>query len=322
MKPFWEGHPDLAADLDDVRAAIQSCAETDSDEIRAAVRHILSASGKMLRPGFVLLSSRFGPGGDRSRIIRAAAAIEMLHMATLVHDDIIDGASVRRGISTLNVLKGPRTAVLVGDWLLAASLSLVTEHARQDEAAALARLVLRVCGSEISQSTDRYRVSSSVRRYLRRIAGKTAALFALSCHVGAVEGGCAPEVQAALRRAGYCIGMGFQVIDDILDFSASDAETGKPCGSDLGQGIYTLPVVLALRGDGEALRRVLSRGRIPRRAVPRLTRIIGEQGGIDAARSYAAGFTARALREIAKLPAVPARDVLRDLAERLLSRTY
>jgi heptaprenyl diphosphate synthase len=322
MKPFWDAHPDISRDLEEVRAAILSCAAIDNAEIRDAVGHLLGASGKMLRPGFLLLASRFGRSADRDRVIRAAAAIEMLHMATLVHDDIIDGASVRRGVATLNVLKGPRTAVLVGDWLLASSLSLVTGRASQDDAAALARVVRRVCGSEISQATDRFAASTSVRRYLRRIAGKTAALFALSCHVGAVEGGCAADAVSILRRTGYCVGMGFQIIDDILDFSASGGETGKPSGNDLSQGVYTLPVVLALRGGADALQGPLSRNRIPRRAAARLARLIEERGGIEAARTYAATYTKRALREIDGLPNAPAREVLADVTRRLLFRTY
>jgi heptaprenyl diphosphate synthase len=322
MKPFWDAYPEVARDLEEVRAAILSCASTDNAEVLGAVRHLLAASGKMLRPGFALLASRFGDVRDRGRVIRAAAALEMLHMATLVHDDIIDGSPMRRGVATLNALSGPRTAVLVGDWLLASSLSLVADSAVQQDARSLARLVTRICGSEISQSTDRFVVHTSVRRYLRRIAGKTAALFALSFHVGAAEGGCAEEARAVLRRLGYCIGMGFQITDDMLDFSSSDAETGKPTRNDLSQGVYTLPVIIALRKDASGLEPALSRGRMSRRAVARAVRFIQEKGGMDGARLIAETYTRRALREIGRLPPLPVRETLRDVTERLLVRTY
>jgi heptaprenyl diphosphate synthase len=322
MKPFWDAYPEVARDLEDVRAAILSHVSTDNAEVQSAIRHLLSASGKMLRPGFALLSSRFGDARDRGRVIRAAAALEMLHMATLVHDDIIDGSPMRRGVATLNALRGPRTAVLVGDWLLASSLSLVADNTAQQDARSLARLVTRICGSEISQSTDRFVVHTSVRRYMRRIAGKTAALFALSFHVGATEGGCDGEARDVLRRLGYCIGMGFQITDDILDFSTSGAETGKPSLSDLSQGVFTLPVIVALRRDVNGLEPALSRGRMSRRAVQRAARFIQDRGGIDGARRAAETYTRRALREIGRLPPLPVRETLRDVTEKLLVRTY
>ncbi len=155
MRPFWDGHPELARELDCVRETILSRAATDDTEVHGAVRQLLDASGKMLRPAFVLLSSRFGTP-DAARMIRIGAAVEMLHMATLVHDDVIDGAPTRRGVATLHVLHGPRKAVLVGDWLFASCFSLIADLAKVDNAQALSRLVARICGSEISQSADRY----------------------------------------------------------------------------------------------------------------------------------------------------------------------
>ena len=188
----------------------------------------------MLRPAFVLLASRFGMP-DKDRMIRIAAAVEMLHMATLVHDDIIDAAPVRRGVPSLHALRGPRTAVLVGDWLFVSCFSLIADLAGHENARSLAHMVARICGSEISQSADKYVLNTSVRRYLRRIAGKTAALFALAFHVGAAESGCEAPLAGLLRRLGYNLGMGFQIIDDILDFTRDRSETGKPTGNDLSQ---------------------------------------------------------------------------------------
>lgn len=321
MKPFWAGHPELSRELDDVKQTILSRASTDDVDVLTAIRQMLASSGKMLRPAFVLLSSRFG-SPDRNRIRNVSAAVEMLHMATLVHDDIIDGASLRRGAATLNALRGPRIAVLVGDWLFAACFSLIADFAETENARALSQIVARICGSEISQSADRFAVHTSVRKYLRRIAGKTAALFALSFYVGAVESGCPAELSSVLRRLGYCIGMGFQIIDDILDFSPSGADTGKPTGSDLAQGIFTLPVILALKKDDGNLAKALSRSPFSRRAVLRMTGIIVAKGGIEGARSIAEVYTRRAIREIGRLPSVPARETLRAVTEQLLDRTY
>jgi heptaprenyl diphosphate synthase len=246
----------------------------------------------------------------------------MLHMATLVHDDIIDNAPMRRGVATLHVLQGPRRAVLVGDWLFASCFSLIADLARVDNAQALSRLVARICGSEISQSADRFDMQPSIRRYLRRIAGKTAALFSLSFYVGAHESGCSADVCGIFRRLGYCLGMGFQIIDDILDFERAGAETGKPTGSDLSQGIFTLPTIIALRRDNSKLAAALARRPRGRRALARAARLIEEGGGFEGARLRAARYTERSLREIRRLPPNGSIDTLVRVTEKLLHRRY
>ena len=257
MRSFWADQPELSALLDRVRDEITARSGAEEGPVQSSIRRLVESHGKMLRPAFVLLAASFG-APDAGRVRRAAAAIEMLHMATLVHDDIIDEAAVRRGIQTLHALSGSRAAVLTGDWLFAGAFSLVAEFADMESARALASLVGRICAGEIRQSADRYRVDPSLRRYLRTIAGKTAVLFALSFHIGARESGCAPDVARLLRRLGYDLGMGFQIIDDILDFEGTTAQTGKPTGSDLAQGIFTLPVVLGLRADDGALAAALA----------------------------------------------------------------
>ncbi|HEY9595928.1 MAG TPA: polyprenyl synthetase family protein [Spirochaetia bacterium] len=321
MRSFWEGRPEIERDLEEVRRVILGRSETDDPGVREAIEQLLASSGKMLRPGFVLLASRFGRP-DRDRMIRIGAAVEMLHMATLVHDDIIDGARMRRGVATLHTVKGPRVAVLAGDWLLATSFSLVSDLYDVENSAALARLVARICGSEISQSADRFIVHTSIRRYLRRIAGKTAALFALSLYAGAVESDCPPGLCATLRRLGYCLGMGFQIVDDILDFRHEGAATGKPTGSDLAQGVVTLPAILVLRDDHGPLGAAIGACRRSRRAAARAAGLVVRSGGLEKARVYAETFTRRAIAEIERLPAGAPRDTLRDVTEKLLHRTY
>ncbi len=321
MRRFWSGHPELSRELERVRETILQRAASDDAEVKSALGQLLASGGKMLRPAFVLLASRFGTA-DPERTIRAAAAIEMLHMATLVHDDIVDEAALRRGVATINALRGPRIAVLVGDWLFASCFSLIAELAWNENARALSLLVARICGSEISQLTDTFRVQTSVRRYLRRIAGKTAALFALSFHVGALEGGCPASLISILRRLGYCLGMGFQIVDDILDFSRSGVETGKPAGNDLAQGIFTLPVVLALKGDDGRLAAALGRSARSRWAMARAARIIRKGDGIAGAHAAAEVYTVRALRAIDMLPPRPESEILRSVTAQLLHRTY
>jgi heptaprenyl diphosphate synthase len=219
--------------------------------------------------------------------------------------------------------------VLAGDTLFASAFSLVADHAESGTARGLARVVARICDGEIGETVERFRVSTSVRGYLRRISGKTALLFSLAFLVGAREGGCAPAVAAALRRLGWCLGMAFQIVDDILDFDAGAPELGKPVASDLRQGVFTLPVVLALRADDGALARALERRRYAarrpgraRRESARVDALVRARGGLDGARTWARRYTERARREIARLPAGEAREVLAAVTERLLHRAY
>ncbi len=321
MKPFWGEHPDLAAELGHVKEEILSRAGRGEGQVPASVQRLVASNGKMLRPAFLLLAASFG-APDAAKVRRLGAAIEMLHMATLVHDDIIDEALVRRGIETLHSLSGSRAAVLIGDWLFAASFSLVSELVDLENARGVARLVSQICSSEIGQSAERFSINPSVRRYFRTIAGKTALLFSLSFFLGARESGAPDEVCQRLRRLGYSLGMGFQIIDDILDFEGSAAETGKAAGSDLAQGIFTLPVVLGLRADDGPLAAELANTPYTRDGLARIVRLIGERGGLEGARRYARAYTERSKREILCLPDTKARRTLAAVAEKLLHRTY
>jgi heptaprenyl diphosphate synthase len=197
---------------------------------------------------------------------------------------------------------------------------MIADFAAAENSRGLSQIVARICGSEVSQSTDRHKVSNSVRRYLRRIAGKTAALFALSFHVGAHESGCGPELCSQLRRLGYNLGMGFQIIDDILDFEGFESNTGKPMGQDLVEGIYTLPTILALKNDDGRLRSELARRPRSRRALSRTVALIRERGGMEGAHGMAQRYTGRSLREISRLPCGQPRTVLEMVAQKLLHR--
>jgi heptaprenyl diphosphate synthase len=328
MKPFWGAYPDIARELDAIRELILETAAAGDDEVHASIRRLVESNGKMLRPAFVMLAARFGTV-DAGRMARLGAAIELLHMATLVHDDLIDGAALRRGVPTLHTRLGPRTAVLAGDTLFAACFSLVADHADAATARILARLVALMCEGEIAETTDRFLVTRSVRRYLRRTAAKTALLFSLAFLVGGRESGSPAPVVETLRRLGWSLGMAFQIVDDILDFEASGEAVGKPVASDLGQGVFTLPVVIALRSDDGELAHALAarryvgqgRGRV-RRELARIDTLIRSRGGIDGARAWARRYTERARREIARLPSGAPREAIADVTEQLLHRAY
>jgi heptaprenyl diphosphate synthase len=326
---YWKDSPALERRLERVVAIIAETIDSPGFPIKEAVA--AEPSGKLLRPAMLVIGSDFGKVADPAKIERLAAAIELLHVATLIHDDIIDEAPIRRGLPSLHAEIGIKKAVLAGDWLFSRCFLLSSESAEPENARGLARLIAAVCSSEISQDLAKFKYSTSVRAYLRTIAGKTAALFSLALYAGASEAKAGRRVEQTLRRAGYGIGMAFQVIDDILDFESDASVIRKPVGRDIAEGLCTLPLIYALRADEPGMRSALesviarSEGRddTARAAAARSAAIrVIELGGVDRARDDALGFTSRALGEIERLPPSSARDELAALAERLLHRAY
>jgi heptaprenyl diphosphate synthase len=327
MTDFWSGSPALEARLERVVAMIEATIDDRGFPLREATMAAAEATGKLLRPALLIIGSSFGRAAEPCRIDRLAAAIELLHVATLVHDDIIDDAPKRRGRSSLHASIGVKEAVLAGDWLFSRCFLLSSECAEPENARSLARLIAAVCSSEISQDLAKYRFSPSVRFYLRTIAGKTAALFSLALYAGASEAKAGSRTEQTLRRAGYDIGMAFQIIDDILDFESLEDIVQKPVGKDIAEGLCTLPLIYALKADGPGMEAILARVRkddaasTARAAVEATSRAI-ELGGTVKARNDARRFTSRAITEIGRLPQSSSRDTLGFLAERLLQRAY
>lgn len=324
MTTFWEPYPPIAADLERVRAIIASSVQTNHTLIRESLDALLARRGKMLRPGFVLLSARFCRRGESlpvpEKIYRIAAAVELLHTATLVHDDVLDESAVRRGGPTLNADYGGKTAVLLGDFLFSTCFRLVADQASMDNARLLAAGIGHICSGEILQAEDRDLSQISIRRYRRRIAGKTALMFALSLHVGARENALPSRRAYRLARVGHAIGMAFQIIDDVLDYRGREASLGKPAGYDLANSVYTLPLLRAVQKDGRELRRLVSAGD-GEVSVDAVVQKIEELGGFADAMSEARLYTDRARRDANKLPNVWARKVLFDVMARLLDRS-
>ncbi len=321
MNGFWNDLPRIRSELSEVVAIIEDAVRVEGFPVSDALLELVRANGKMLRPALLLASAGFGRA-DPERIRRLAAAVELLHTATLVHDDYLDGASLRRGVRTLHERFNPMTAVLAGDFLLSRCFRLAADATSPDNAKALAALIEAICLAEIRQDLGKYDYSADLRRYRRTVAGKTAALFSLACQAGAVEAGCKPEVAQRLRRAGYDIGMAFQVIDDILDFEGDERVVRKPLGRDVAEGLSTLPLAYALAERGPELAPLLAGKPPSEEAVAEVVRVVRGSGAIERARADAATYTERALREIDALPDKPARAEIRTLAERLLLRAH
>ena len=322
MTDFWNDFPTIKNRLQAVSAEMAATARSAGFPLASELTRMVESDGKMLRPGFLLLASEFGRPERADELAPLAASIELLHIATLIHDDILDEASLRRGEPAFHVRNGVKEAVLTGDWLFAQCFRLASGFSTPENARRFALVIGIVCSSEIRQDLDKFRYSKSVRDYLRKIAGKTAALFSLACTLGAVEGGCDPGTVNRLRRTGYDIGMAFQVIDDILDYESTEGVFRKPVGKDISEGLCTLPLIHALERDDGRIAALLEHPPFDRPVVDRIVGLIRDSGALEASRETARRYTERALREIASLPDKPARLTLRRVTERLLVRAY
>ena len=240
----------LRKDLQEVEDNLAKMVDAEHPILREASLQLLRAGGKRIRPVFVLLSAHFGDYTKYKEEVKAVAvALELIHMATLVHDDVVDDAELRRGKPTIKHTYGNRVAMYTGDYILARALELITVVEDPNIHRSLSKTLVQVVEGEIDQIEDKFNLEQNLRDYLRRIKRKTALLIATSCKLGAIAARTTPKEANQLYRYGYNVGMSFQIIDDILDFTSSPEELGKPTGSDLLQGNITLPVLYAMEDE-------------------------------------------------------------------------
>ncbi len=332
MLHFWKDYPHIQQDLARVQDIMRSSLQGRDPLLNQTIQTLLGRNGKMLRPGFVVLGARLKPYRKGpyplqkplpEKIYHIAAAVEILHLATLIHDDVIDRALTRRGAPTVNAEIGDRNAVLTGDFLFSRCFSIVADYSTMENARLLARGVSHICESEIAQSRRFDPATLSVRNYLHRIIGKTAFLFSLSLFVGAEELKAPRALTTSLRRIGYSVGISFQIIDDILDMVGTPETTGKSTGGDLREGIYTLPVILAANADQKvALSLYTPENLATPSGYEKARAFILSHGGVEKSREYAKQYTERALREASRLPPSENRKVLIEVIEKLLHRSY
>lgn len=248
----------IQSDLHQLEADMQSLTQSPVGTVNEIYTHLLQAGGKRLRPALYLLCSRSGQQ-PATPSLGIAVAIELIHMATLVHDDVIDNAEIRRSMPTANTLWGNHVTVLAGDYLFAKAFAIIAANGDNECLRKLTEVVCRICEGEIVQSKSAFDVNQTEEEYLERLAQKTADFIAVSCELGAMSAAYSPEDIEALKKYGYAIGMAFQLTDDLLDVTASAQQIGKPVGNDLRQGILTLPVLYALKHSNcrEELREII-----------------------------------------------------------------
>lgn len=307
-------------DLLKVEDIIREARDVQFPWLSELLGHILDKSGKRIRPAITLLAGRFY-NYNLTTLVPMAASVEMLHTATLVHDDTIDKAFFRRGTPTVNSLWDGSTAVLVGDYLFANSAEMVSRTGNVRVMREFALTLMSICLGEMSQDFQAFSQHKNREHYLQRIGKKTASLFSMAAETGAVLSGAPENVISALKSYGYNLGMAFQITDDILDFTGQSEEMGKPVGSDLLHGTLTMPSIIYIEKcpDANPVLEFLKESKNTNTLERALEEIVSS-GSIEEAYQVANEFSKAALEALDILPDIPERGVLQRLAEYNLVR--
>ncbi|ARV04824.1 MULTISPECIES: polyprenyl synthetase family protein [Enterococcus] len=324
IHPMWNTYPTLSKELTTTLRLMEQAVQIDNQEIQAAVHDMIHSGGKLLRPAYQLLFSYFGEQRDPKKATALAASIELLHTATLVHDDIVDEADTRRGLPTLRSRFGNSTAVYTGDYLFVCCFKLLSDYSSSLKSIQLnSRSMEKVLTGELGQMDNRYNFEVTIDQYLKNISGKTAELFALSCFVGAYESGTSQRFAKRCGEIGENIGLAFQIIDDILDYTQTADAIGKPVLEDVRQGVYSLPLIYALEANREVLLPLLMKKEaLTNEETQEIYRLVHELGGVEKAQQLATHYTEKALKEISKLPETKAqaKEQLYEITQTILTR--
>ncbi len=309
----------IEAEMLQVEASLKAVHQLDFAPLASIVEHVLKQKGKRIRPALALLAGKLYKY-DSDSLISMATGVELLHTATLVHDDTIDDSIVRRGIATVNSLWSESTAVLVGDYLFAKAADLVSTTDNVRVMRLFAQALMTICNGELSQSFNTYNWRQTREDYYARIGSKTAALFSLATESGAVLSGAPEQAVQWLKSYGHYLGMAFQIVDDILDFTGEEQELGKPVGNDLLHGVITLPTILFFENHPEGspvdtLSENREQGNL-RRAVE----LIRNSAVLEYSYEIAGEFCSLAHQALAGLPDSESRRSLSDLTQYVVER--
>lgn len=321
MNKFWSDFPQLNKELIDVSNIIKKNLKSRNKVMEEALTDLLSAGGKFLRPAFVLIAHGFGTEMSND-IYSVAASVEMLHMATLVHDDVIDEADLRRGNETIQHKYGKNFAVYIGDYLFCICFNLLSKTNSSKSIEIDAMSMARICTGEIDQFVSRFNKDVTIKEYLRRISYKTAELFSLSFYSGALEGKCDKKLSKKLAQIGHNIGMAFQIIDDLLDYFGDEKSIGKPVCSDLKQGLFTLPVIFGLQSKDKDLYNILIQDNYTESDIKNIIDILNSKECFNKTKALAKTYTDKAFKLIKSLPDCESKSILESLAKKLLVREY
>lgn len=304
LHPIWQDYPDLQKELQATMRLMEKAVKLNNKPVEKAILALLHSGGKLLRPAYQLLFAQFGSNQDRNKAIALAASIEMLHNATLIHDDIVDQAHLRRGIPTISGQFGNDVAVYAGDYLFVCCFKIMADYASSMKSLQNnSRSMEKILNGELGQMDYRYDTEVTIAQYLENISGKTAELFALSCGIGAYESGTSEKFAKTASEIGKNIGMAFQIIDDLLDYSQDEKQLGKPVLEDVRQGVYSLPLLYALQENPTELLPLLAkRTELDQADSQKLLQLIQTSGALAKTQALAQDYTHKALKAIQKLP--------------------
>ncbi|MFC3570012.1 polyprenyl synthetase family protein [Paracoccus simplex] len=323
-KPLDRLSAELAGDMDRVNALIRDrMASRHAPRIPEVTAHLVEAGGKRLRPMLVLAAARLcGYQGDSHLLL--ATAVEFIHTATLLHDDVVDESRQRRGRPTANLLWDNKSSVLVGDYLFARSFQLMADTGSMQVMRILANASATIAEGEVLQLTAAQDIATTEDTYIQIVRGKTAALFSAATEAGAVVAGADPAVQQALFDYGDALGIAFQIVDDLLDYGGSTTTIGKNVGDDFRERKLTLPVIKAIaHADADERtfwERTIGQGQQEEADLATALEILRRREALAAARADAIAWAERAKAALAPAPALPLRAILSDLADFVVSR--
>ncbi|KAA8970140.1 nonaprenyl/(2E,6E)-farnesyl/geranylgeranyl diphosphat synthase [Mycobacterium sp.] len=319
------GDAAFAADVRDGVGRIERLIETElraADELMTeAVLHLFEAGGKRFRPLFTVLSAQLGPHPDAGEVTIAGAVIELVHLATLYHDDVMDEAQVRRGAPSANLRWGNNVAILAGDYLFATASRLVARLG-PDAVRIIADTFAQLVTGQMRETRRAAPGVDPIEHYLKVVHEKTACLIGAAGRFGAMFSGADDDQVERLSRLGGIVGTAFQISDDIIDIDSDPDESGKLPGTDLREGVHTLPVLYALRepgADAARLRELLA-GPVDDAALPDALRLLRASPGMAKAKDTVARYAAAAHSELAQLPDLPARRALETLVDYTINR--
>lgn len=316
----------IETELDEFDGFVRSQMRAESGLLAEMLDYILSSRGKGIRPVIAMLSAAInsptGRIGRRTHL--AAMLVEMIHVASLIHDDVIDEADMRRGKPSVNARWQSKNAVLAGDYILARNMDIGMSSGQYDLVSHIVRTIATLCEGEVMQSDHTARMDTSREIYFDIIRRKTASLISVSASAGAMSAGASGERTAAMRRFGEALGMAFQISDDILDYTSRPSVTGKPANADLREGKITLPLIEVLENVGEERRRelldMLKECRHDPAKAEMLCRTVESEGGIERAREAMKAYLQRAMSVLAEYEPSPYRESLMNLCAYVAER--
>lgn len=293
----------LPYDIEVLQARMSEILLTGIPELDQIITYLLAEPGKMLRPRLVYLAASLYPS-DHDIVQDAAVAIELIHLASLVHDDVIDGSALRRGRDSLNSLWGSKASVLVGDYLFATAFRLINQHNIPAILETVTRTIQTMCSGEIQQLSSTFNLNLSLSDYLQRIYCKTACLFECCCRVGALASSMPSQQRDSMEKYGASLGIAYQIIDDVLDFLSTTKYLGKPAGSDLLEGNITLPVIYGLQDENcqKDLKEILNQPVNLAGQLDRVTQILQRCGAFEKSIQLADAYLADARASLKSLP--------------------